>query len=59
MFQLEGALLPSGVDLCLRSVSKTDFDKGVCGGPVEDLRLPEEWTVESSLDSLPDDRSSL
>jgi hypothetical protein len=46
LFQLEGALLLSGVDLCLRSVSKTDFpdgaEEGVCGGPMEDLRLPEE-----------------
>lgn len=43
LFQLEGALVLSGVDRCLRSVSKTDLpDEGVSGGPVEDLRLPEE-----------------
>jgi len=42
LFQLEGALLLSGVDRCLRSASKTDLDEGVCGGPMEDLRLSDE-----------------
>jgi hypothetical protein len=59
LVQLEGALLPSGVDRCLRSVSKIDLpeeeDPGVCGGPVEDLRLLGKYTVESSLDSSLDD----
>lgn len=36
--QLEGALL-RGVERCLRSMSKTDRPKGVCG-PLDEGRLP-------------------
>ena len=55
--QLDGgaAVPPSGWERCLLSLSNGDLpEEGVCGGPVEDLRLLVEsyndgWSLESML----------
>lgn len=51
--QLDGALFPSGVERCLRSVSKGDLaEVGVWGGPREEALLPDDWKADSLLGDL-------